>query len=63
MFNEYDSAADKVKTVDSQGRKYPRLIKDGFPSIPYPIDTVFYKWQDKMLYFFKGSYVSIRFQI
>nr|XP_039263243.1 matrix metalloproteinase-21-like isoform X2 [Styela clava] len=56
-FTEYDSVKDRAKITDKQGRRYPRKISEGFPGIPYPIDTVFYKMTERMLYFFKNSLV------
>ncbi|CAK8685597.1 unnamed protein product [Clavelina lepadiformis] len=54
---EYDNDKDRAKQFDEYGRRYPRRIAEDFPGIPYPIDTVFYKWQEGLLYFFKGAMV------
>lgn len=55
---EYDNKNDRAKIFNKHGQRYPRRISDDFPGIPYPIDTVFYKWDEGLLYFFKGEYVS-----
>ncbi|XP_036404537.1 matrix metallopeptidase-21 [Megalops cyprinoides] len=51
----YDSENDRVYTEDSEGRRYPRLISEGFPGIPGPVDTAFFDRRDSHIYFFKGS--------
>ncbi|XP_034777749.2 matrix metallopeptidase-21 [Acipenser ruthenus] len=53
----YDSENDQAYTEDPEGHKYPRLISEGFPGIPSPIDTVFYDRRDYKMYFFKDSLV------
>ncbi|MBN3276013.1 MMP21 protein, partial [Polyodon spathula] len=53
----YDSENDQAYTEDPEGHKYPRLISEGFPGIPNPIDTVFYDRRDYKMYFFKDSLV------
>ncbi|MBN3287834.1 MMP21 protein, partial [Polyodon spathula] len=53
----YDSENDQAYTEDSEGCKYPRLISEGFPGMPSPIDTVFYNRRDYKMYFFKDSLV------
>ncbi|XP_048843840.1 matrix metallopeptidase-21 isoform X1 [Brienomyrus brachyistius] len=50
----YDSENDQAFTEDSEGRRYPRLISEGFPGVPSPIDTAFYDRRDFLIYFFKG---------
>ncbi|KAJ8365530.1 hypothetical protein SKAU_G00143610 [Synaphobranchus kaupii] len=51
----YDSENDRVYTEDPEGRRYPRLISEGFEGIPGPIDTAFYSRRDSHIYFFKGT--------
>ncbi|XP_069467608.1 matrix metalloproteinase-21 [Ambystoma mexicanum] len=53
----YDSENDQAYTEDIQGKRYPKLISEGFPNIPSPIDTAFYDRRDQHIYFFKDSYV------
>ncbi|KAK6487353.1 matrix metalloproteinase-21-like [Huso huso] len=53
----YDSENDQAYTEDPEGHKYPRLISEGFPGIPSPIDTVFYDRRDYKMYFFKDTLV------
>ncbi|CAB1344005.1 unnamed protein product, partial [Coregonus sp. 'balchen'] len=43
--------------VDPEGHRYPRLISEGFPGVPSPIDTAFYDRRDSYIYFFKGTNV------
>ncbi|KAL4640165.1 matrix metalloproteinase-21 [Arapaima gigas] len=50
----YDSENDQVYLKDSEGHKYPRLISEGFPGIPSPIDTAFFDRRNSHIYFFKG---------
>ncbi|XP_045074852.1 matrix metallopeptidase-21-like [Coregonus clupeaformis] len=54
---EYDDGKDQVLTVDPEGHRYPRLISEGFPGVPSPIDTAFYDRRDSYIYFFKGTNV------
>lgn len=54
----YDSDRDQAYTEDDQGHSYPRLITEGFPGIPSPLDTAFYDRGKQLIYFFKGSWVS-----
>ncbi|MBN3275113.1 MMP21 protein, partial [Polyodon spathula] len=54
----YDSENDQAYTEDSQGGAYPKLISDGFPGIPSPIDTVFFDKRDHNIYFFRGNNVT-----
>ncbi|KAL1789249.1 matrix metalloproteinase-21 [Sigmodon hispidus] len=53
----YDSKNDQAHTEDEQGRSYPKLISEGFPGIPSPLDTAFYERRQQLIYFFKGSLV------
>ncbi|XP_055770561.1 matrix metallopeptidase-21-like, partial [Salvelinus fontinalis] len=55
----YDDDNDQVLTVDPEGHLYPRLISEGFPGVPSPIDTAFYDRRDYHIYFFKGTYVYV----
>ncbi|KAM4623603.1 matrix metallopeptidase-21 [Polymixia lowei] len=57
QFWRYDSENDQALEQDSEGRRYPRLISEGFPGIPSPIDTAFYDRRDSHIYFFKGTHV------
>ncbi|KPP63417.1 matrix metalloproteinase-21-like [Scleropages formosus] len=50
----YDSENDQAYAEDSEGRKYPRLISEGFPGVPRPIDTAFFDRRNSHIYFFKG---------
>ncbi|KAM9716174.1 LOW QUALITY PROTEIN: matrix metallopeptidase-21 [Menidia menidia] len=38
-FWRYDNENDQVFRQDSEGHQYPRLIPEGFPGVPSPIDT------------------------
>lgn len=51
---EFDSATEKIPA------SYPRRIADDFPGIPYPLDTAIYRFEEKLIYFFKGDLVLIR---
>ncbi|ELK36821.1 Matrix metalloproteinase-21 [Myotis davidii] len=53
----YDSDRDQAYTEDEQGHSYPRLISEGFPGVPSPLDTAFYDRRKQLIYFFKGSWV------
>ncbi|XP_006879932.1 PREDICTED: matrix metalloproteinase-21 [Elephantulus edwardii] len=53
----YDSDKDQAHTEDEQGNRYPKLISEGFPGIPSPLDTAFYDRRKQVIYFFKGSLV------
>ncbi|XP_042557292.1 matrix metalloproteinase-21 [Dipodomys spectabilis] len=53
----YDSDRDQAYTEDEQGRSYPKLISEGFPGIPSPLDTAFYDRRQQLIYFFKESSV------
>lgn len=54
----YDSENDQTFSEDADGHRYPRLISEGFPGVPSPIDTAYYDRRDAHIYFFKGSMVS-----
>ncbi|XP_037661258.1 matrix metalloproteinase-21 [Choloepus didactylus] len=53
----YDSDKDQAHTEDEQGKSYPKLISEGFPGIPSPLDTAFYDRRKQLIYFFKESLV------
>nr|XP_033799166.1 matrix metalloproteinase-21 [Geotrypetes seraphini] len=53
----YDNENDKAYTEDTQGAHYPRLISEGFPGIPSPIDTAVYDRRIQSIYFLKDSLV------
>nr|XP_004659252.2 matrix metalloproteinase-21 [Jaculus jaculus] len=53
----YDNDKDQAHTEDERGGSYPRLISDGFPGIPSPLDTAFYDRRQQLVYFFKESWV------
>lgn len=53
----YDSENDQAYTEDPQGEAYPKLISDGFPEIPSPIDSAFFDKRDHNIYFFRGNNV------
>ncbi|XP_019509749.1 PREDICTED: matrix metalloproteinase-21 [Hipposideros armiger] len=53
----YDSDKDQAHAKDEQGKSYPKLISEGFPGIPSPLDTAFYDRRKQLIYFFKGSFV------
>ncbi|KAK6493443.1 matrix metalloproteinase-21-like [Huso huso] len=54
----YDSENDQAYTEDPQGEAYPKLISDGFPEIPSPIDSAFFDKRDHNIYFFRGNNVT-----
>ncbi|XP_008312322.1 uroporphyrinogen-III synthase isoform X3 [Cynoglossus semilaevis] len=54
QFWRYDTENDKVFAQDPGGRRYPRLISEGFPGLSGPIDTAFYDRRDSHIYFFKN---------
>ncbi|XP_054546494.1 matrix metalloproteinase-21 [Talpa occidentalis] len=53
----YDSDKDQAHTEDEQGKRYPRLISEGFPGVPSPLDTAFYDRRKQLIYFFKEAFV------
>ncbi|XP_004617858.2 matrix metalloproteinase-21 [Sorex araneus] len=53
----YDSEKDQAHSRDEQGRSYPRLISEGFPGVPSPLDTAFYDRQKQLIFFFQGALV------
>ncbi|XP_032429834.1 matrix metallopeptidase-21 [Xiphophorus hellerii] len=57
QFWRYDNENDRVFRHDSEGRQYPRLISEGFPGIPSPIDSAFYDRRDSHIYFFRRTQV------
>ncbi|KAG2455241.1 MMP21 protein, partial [Polypterus senegalus] len=54
----YDPDNDMTFTEDAQGNQYPKLIVDGFPGVPTPIDAAFFDKRDRNIYFFRGSDVT-----
>ena len=54
----YDPDNDMIFTEDPEGVRYPKLISEGFPGAPSPIDTAFFDKRDRNIYFFRGSQVS-----
>ncbi|XP_060697972.1 matrix metallopeptidase-21 isoform X3 [Hemiscyllium ocellatum] len=57
QFWRYDNENDQAYTEDAEGKKYPKLISEGFPGVQGPIDTAFYNKMDQNIYFFKSSNV------
>ncbi|XP_053548943.1 matrix metalloproteinase-21 [Bombina bombina] len=57
QFWHYDSENDRAYAEDTEGKTYPRLISEGFPGIPSPIDTAFFDRRTQYIYFFKGLQV------
>ncbi|KAM5271439.1 matrix metalloproteinase-21 [Ctenodactylus gundi] len=53
----YDSDKDQAFLEDERGGSYPKLISEGFPGIPSPLDTAFYDRRQQLIYFFKKSTV------
>ncbi|KAM4702817.1 matrix metalloproteinase-21 [Rhinophrynus dorsalis] len=53
----YDCENDKAYEEDTEGKMYPRLISDGFPGIPSPINTAFFDRRKQYIYFFKDTQV------
>ncbi|KAK2504296.1 hypothetical protein MC885_006059 [Smutsia gigantea] len=53
----YDNDKDQAHTEDEHGKSYPKLISEGFPGIPSPLDTAFYDRRRQLIYFFKESFV------
>ncbi|XP_026872589.2 matrix metallopeptidase-21 [Electrophorus electricus] len=53
----YDNENDQAFSEDPDGQHYPRLISEGFPGVPAPIDTAYYDRRDAHIYFFRGSMV------
>nr|XP_019597748.1 PREDICTED: matrix metalloproteinase-21 [Rhinolophus sinicus] len=53
----YDSEKDQAHAEDERGKSYPKLISEGFPGIPSPLDTAYYDRRKQFIYFFKGSFV------
>lgn len=56
----YDSDQDQALTQDQQGKSYPKLISQGFPGIPSPLDAACFDRQQQQIYFFKETLVSGR---
>uniref|UniRef100_A0A4W3K862 Matrix metalloproteinase-21-like n=1 Tax=Callorhinchus milii TaxID=7868 RepID=A0A4W3K862_CALMI len=54
----YDSNRDMGFTEDVQGSRYPKLIRDGFPGAPSPMDTAYFDRRDNNIYFFRGDQVT-----
>ncbi|KAJ0060682.1 hypothetical protein NL108_017214 [Boleophthalmus pectinirostris] len=57
QFWRYDTDQDQVFRRDPEGLTYPRLISEGFPGVPSPIDTAVFDRRDGHIYFFKGALV------
>ncbi|KAM3859483.1 matrix metallopeptidase-21 [Diretmus argenteus] len=57
QFWRYDKENDQAFRRDPEGHRYPRLISEGFPGVPSPIDTAFYDRRDSHIYFFKSTHV------
>uniref|UniRef100_A0A3Q2PCI6 Matrix metallopeptidase 21 n=1 Tax=Fundulus heteroclitus TaxID=8078 RepID=A0A3Q2PCI6_FUNHE len=57
QFWRYDNENDQVFKQDSDGRRYPKLISEGFPGVPGPVDTAFYDRRDSHIYFFRRTQV------
>ncbi|OCT71612.1 hypothetical protein XELAEV_18034590mg [Xenopus laevis] len=53
----YDSENDKAYAEDAQGKSYPRLISEGFPGIPSPINAAYFDRRRQYIYFFRDSQV------
>ncbi|XP_049620432.1 matrix metalloproteinase-21 [Suncus etruscus] len=53
----YDSEKDQAHSKDEHGRSYPKLISEGFPGVPSPLDTAFYDLQKQLIIFFQASLV------
>ncbi|XP_038649462.1 matrix metalloproteinase-21-like [Scyliorhinus canicula] len=54
----YDPINDMAFTQDAHGTKYPKLISEGFPGAPSPIDTAYFDSRDRNIYFFRGDEVT-----
>ncbi|XP_041050345.1 matrix metalloproteinase-21-like [Carcharodon carcharias] len=54
----YDPINDMAFTQDAHGTRYPKLISDGFPGAPSPIDTAYFDRRDRNIYFFRGDEVT-----
>ncbi|XP_017289875.1 matrix metallopeptidase-21 [Kryptolebias marmoratus] len=57
QFWRYRIENDQVFIQEPDGHRYPRMISEGFPGVPAPIDTAFYDRRDSHIYFFKGTLV------
>ncbi|KAG8435488.1 hypothetical protein GDO86_013427 [Hymenochirus boettgeri] len=53
----YDRENDKAYAEDSQGTQYPRLISEGFPGIPSPVNAAFFDRRLQYIYFFQNTQV------
>ncbi|XP_040217372.1 matrix metalloproteinase-21 isoform X1 [Rana temporaria] len=53
----YDGENDKAYAADAQGRTYPRLISEGFPGIPSPINAAYFERRTQQILFFKDFQV------
>ncbi|KAK1159302.1 matrix metalloproteinase-21-like [Acipenser oxyrinchus oxyrinchus] len=58
LYWRYDPDNDMIFTEDPEGVRYPKLISEGFPGAPSPIDTAFFDKRDRNIYFFRGSQVT-----
>uniref|UniRef100_UPI00398F33FD matrix metalloproteinase-21-like n=1 Tax=Pristiophorus japonicus TaxID=55135 RepID=UPI00398F33FD len=54
----YDPINDMAFTRDAHGNSYPKLISEGFPGAPSPIDTAYFDGKDRNIYFFRGDEVT-----
>ncbi|XP_071763922.2 matrix metallopeptidase-21 [Centroberyx gerrardi] len=57
QFWRYDNENDQAFRQDPEGHRYPKLISEGFPGVPSPIDTALYDRRDAHIYFFKSTHV------
>ncbi|XP_072446308.1 matrix metalloproteinase-21-like [Chiloscyllium punctatum] len=54
----YDPINDMAFTEDAHSTRYPKLISEGFPGAPSPIDTAYFDRKDRNIYFFRGDEVT-----
>ncbi|XP_075698829.1 matrix metalloproteinase-21 [Rhinoderma darwinii] len=57
VYWRYDGENDKAFSEDTQGMSYPRLISQGYPGIPSPINAAYFDRRTQRIYFFKDSQV------
>ncbi|XP_067851988.1 matrix metalloproteinase-21-like [Heptranchias perlo] len=58
LYWHYDPINDMAFTQDAHGTSYPKLISEGFPGAPSPIDTAYFDRRDRNIYFFRGNEVT-----